>query len=480
MDDLRQEVPRGTMTGWGSSVGLWVLGVLACGCSSGRASSDAAVGSDGHAPTMGDARANEAGDLPSGADAETAADTLDAASSDLTEAATNTFDDAGPDREADATEARDAAGFDRGPLASLDGASDLASQETRPETAESVPGEDGAPKDGIDDRPNAGDAFTASEIGGETPTPSGCDDPAGCAGSNWAHWPMPNTAADVANGAPNPTVLVDNGDDTVSDQVTGLMWQRSATVTRYTRGEAQARCAKLRTGGYADWRMPSAIELVSIIDFDKSNPSVDALIFPDTPLDLTSNPQAPVGYEVTTSVAGDPLAGWLVDFAFGRVSLDTTSLDRPAFVRCVRGPRAPADDSSAGRYDLSAAGTALDTKTGLTWQRTAPGSRRTLADAQAYCATGTGLPGSGWRVPTIKELLTLVDFAKPASFRIDETVFNAPTAVSDPYSVLWSATSVVGKPAYAQFTYGTWSVYFDKGQNYYIDAAGQAFVRCVR
>jgi hypothetical protein len=43
-------------------------------------------------------------------------------------------------------------------------------------------------------------------------------------------------------------------------------------------------------------------------------------------------------------------------------------------VRCVRGPLAPAADTSSGRYDLSLSGTARDIKTNLTWQRTASGS----------------------------------------------------------------------------------------------------------
>ena len=76
--------------------------------------------------------------------------------------------------------------------------------------------------------------------------------------------------------------------------------------------------------------------------------------------------------------------------------------------------------------------------------------------------------------------MTLVDFAKSSNFRLDQTIFNTPTQVSDPYNVFWSATSVAGVPAYAQFKSGTWAVYFDQGDNYYIDSTGYSFVRCVR
>lgn len=465
----------------GLSVGMLALSLLATGCTRTGASPDAGVVGDGRTQDQRAVAERDASDSSGILDSPRIADEADTRANlaPVTEVALETT---GPDGVVVLGDAQEAATVDFGHMAGLDSASESAPRDLRAEVWKTAPDGDGASKDAADgaiDRATAGDVSSGDEAGREAGD-STCASSSGCAGSNWALWPMPNTAADVANGAPHPTILVDNGDDTVTDQVTGLKWQRSATVTLYTREDAQAHCAKLRTGGYSDWRMPSAIELVSIANFDKSDPSVDVQFFPDTPLDLTSNPRVPVGYEVTTSVAGSPLAGWLVDFAFGMVALDTTSLDRPAFLRCVRGPRAPQDDTSSGRYDLSTAGLALDTKTGLTWQRTAPGSRRKLADAQAYCATGTGLPGTGWRLPTIKELMTLVDFAKANKFRIDQTVFNAPTDVGDPYSVFWSATSEAGKSPFQQFTSGTWSVYFDSGENNYTDSSGYSFVRCVR
>jgi hypothetical protein len=324
-----------------------------------------------------------------------------------------------------------------------------------------------------------GDSSADGPMEAPPPDAGGACGNVACVGSNWAQWPMPNTAADVAGGAPHPAMLIDNGDDTVTDKVTGLMWQRTVSVTTYDRAQAQGRCERLRAGAHADWRVPSAIELASILDYDKFESSVDPKVFPDSPLDdrYQGPPRGSFG---TTSVAGTPLAGWLVDFSFGEVQLDTTERDRPTFVRCVRGPRAPDSDTSTGRYDLSMAGTALDIKTGLTWQRVAPNTRRKLAEAKAYCATGTGLPGTGWRVPTIKELMTIVDFAKPTKFRLDQTTFNTPSEISDPYGVFWSATSLVGKPPYLPFMSGTWVVYFASGNSWFVDSTGYSFVRCVR
>jgi hypothetical protein len=62
----------------------------------------------------------------------------------------------------------------------------------------------------------------------------------------------------------------------------------------------------------------------------------------------------------------------------------------------------------AGRYTVMSS-TVLDNKTGLLWQRDVDtATQRTQDEAKTYCA-GVSLPGSGWRVPSVKELSTLVD-----------------------------------------------------------------------
>jgi hypothetical protein len=76
-----------------------------------------------------------------------------------------------------------------------------------------------------------------------------------------------------------------------------------------------------------------------------------------------------------------------------------------------------------------------DTVTGLVWQRTPDGTGRTYTTANAYCANNTaGLPGTGWRLPTIKELSTIFD-ASAGSPRWDSAFGGAASA---PY---WSADS---------------------------------------
>ncbi|MGE5503672.1 MAG: DUF1566 domain-containing protein, partial [Actinomycetota bacterium] len=62
----------------------------------------------------------------------------------------------------------------------------------------------------------------------------------------------------------HPPHYRDNGDGTVTDLVTGLMWQRGAL-----RGVAFSQAAELAartdTGGHRDWRVPTIKELYSLI-----------------------------------------------------------------------------------------------------------------------------------------------------------------------------------------------------------------------
>ena len=62
--------------------------------------------------------------------------------------------------------------------------------------------------------------------------------------------------------------FVDNGDGTVTDRATGLMWQRVGSLGPLTDKEATGYIVSLnykRFLGYSDWRMPTIEELASII-----------------------------------------------------------------------------------------------------------------------------------------------------------------------------------------------------------------------
>ena len=126
----------------------------------------------------------------------------------------------------------------------------------------------------------------------------------------------------------------------------------------------------------------------------------------------------------------------------------------------------------AGRYTTTAT-TVFDNRTKLTWQRTASSTTMIWEDAKTYCASpslSTALGGSGWRMPTLKELQSIVDYSQSASPPIDPTAFPAT-----PPTYFWSASLVPGFDA-------AWVVTFSNGftQAPLKSFLGSIYVRCVR
>lgn len=147
--------------------------------------------------------------------------------------------------------------------------------------------------------------------------------PADCVDPSWAEWPMPNLPADATAGAPNPESYTDNGDGTVTDNVTGLMWQQAVPATTSAQAAAVATCATLTLAGDDDWRLPSVIELVSIVDYGRASPSINGTYFPGTP---------PGTFWASSSI-GTTYA-WKVSFTDGSTS--TEDFAATYNVRCVR------------------------------------------------------------------------------------------------------------------------------------------------
>jgi hypothetical protein len=119
----------------------------------------------------------------------------------------------------------------------------------------------------------------------------------------------------------------------------------------------------------------------------------------------------------------------------------------------------------AGRYTISG-GIVYDTKTRLTWQQSPGPSTYTLPAGEAYCA-GLSSGGLAWRVPTTKELETIVDptLGAPA---IDPTAFPGT-----PLSYFWTSTP------YEPQSGDAWLVYFSDGSLAYVQTNYVTNVRCV-
>ncbi len=75
---------------------------------------------------------------------------------------------------------------------------------------------------------------------------------------------------------------INNGDGTITDWATGLMWQQSDDGTVRNWKEALAYAENLTLANYSDWRLPNAKELQSIVDYEKcpditQSPAIDSL-----------------------------------------------------------------------------------------------------------------------------------------------------------------------------------------------------------
>jgi len=103
--------------------------------------------------------------------------------------------------------------------------------------------------------------------------------------------------------------LVIDGDGTVTDTLTGLMWQQATDGTMNWEA-AISHCEALSLAGYDDWRLPNKRELQSIVDYSIYKPAINTTYFPNT---LSSS------YWSSTTYAHLPPYGraWVVYFGLG-------------------------------------------------------------------------------------------------------------------------------------------------------------------
>lgn len=66
-----------------------------------------------------------------------------------------------------------------------------------------------------------------------------------------------------------------NGNGTVTDTVTGLTWQQADDGVYRNWEQALSYCEDLGLGGKDDWRLPNALELQSLVDYSRYDPSID-------------------------------------------------------------------------------------------------------------------------------------------------------------------------------------------------------------
>jgi len=280
------------------------------------------------------------------------------------------------------------------------------------------------------------------------------------------------------------------GQPIVLDPATGLTWQGcaagqsgstcSGTAVTYNWIPAVLYCDDLAWGGYDDWYLPDIYELHSIAAFTTAIPAIDFAAFPSTP--AGSYPPT-----LSSTVCPNyPESSMSIAFYDGAVGAHIWSWW--GHVRCVRRGAA---ELPLVRFERALAGgdpVVSDAATDLMWQGCAAGQTGDHCTgyfpfgfdrdgAAAYCEALAWGGETDWRLPSIKELLSLLDTRVAGGALIDGAAFPASPALA-----YWSSSDAAPTPGPAGFV--LWlAERVESGaipSTHTQDASGAALVRCVR
>ncbi|MCP5088816.1 MAG: DUF1566 domain-containing protein [Rhodobacteraceae bacterium] len=220
----------------------------------------------------------------------------------------------------------------------------------------------------------------------------------------------------------NPS-YVNNGDGTITDKVTGLMWEKSMGG-KMTLKEAQRKANQSNLGGHGDWRIPTITELYSLIQFTgKHGPNSSKLFidkrFFDQPFGDRSKGERPIDAQTWSStiytgkVMNKKSAIFGVNFIDGRIKgypqIDPRSRSaKRMYFRLVRGN----ENYGVNKFVSNKNGTVTDRATGLMWAKDDSKKGMDWKTALAYCEDMQLGGHSDWRLPNAKELQSIVDYSR--------------------------------------------------------------------
>ena len=267
----------------------------------------------------------------------------------------------------------------------------------------------------------------------------------------------------------NPPSYTDNGDGTVTDNVTGLMWQKDPgeKPTWAQAMEGLDDFNKAALGGYTDWRIPTVKELFSLVDQrgKTGRGSADSVPYIDTNYfvflygDQAGEKRFIDSQIISTSVYCGTVPNGIAtmfgyNFADGRIK--GYPLNKRFYCYHVRGNKSYGQNLFVDQGD----GTILDEATGLMWMQQDSGHYNAgdvkdgSMDWQAALAWAQEmneqnfLGYSDWRVPNIKELQSIIDYNRsPVSTKSAaiDALFAASPVINvfgdDDFGYYWSSTT---------------------------------------
>ncbi|MHA7944008.1 Lcl C-terminal domain-containing protein [Formosa sp. 3Alg 14/1] len=259
----------------------------------------------------------------------------------------------------------------------------------------------------------------------------------------------------------NKPSYTDNGDGTITDNVTGLMWEKDmGEKVSFEASFVKAQNSNL--GGHSDWRVPTIKELYSLILFTgQVKGAKSGKLFIDTdyfnqPLGNTNSGEREIDAQTwsTTAYVGRTMNGdktiFGVNFVDGRIKgypkfNKRKNRKNTMYFRMVRGNTEYGKNNFIDNGD----GTVSDYATGLMWQKADDGIGRDWEASLAYSEHLELAGYSDWRLPNAKELQSIVDYSRspqttnsPAINPIFSTSeINDPEGNSGQYPFFWTSTT---------------------------------------
>ena len=251
--------------------------------------------------------------------------------------------------------------------------------------------------------------------------------------------------------AMNLPFFINNGNGTITDTITGLMWQK-IDGGEMSYENAILYCDTLTLGGYNDWRLPNPHESMTILNL-QGNPAIDATYF-------SSAGTTTADYWWTnTKQADDSLKVWCTNSG-GGIGNKPKSETISAGGTFKYHTRAVRDLFSlpyvSAHFNNNGNGTITDSLTNLMWQRIPYTDSLSWENALIYADTLTLGGYIDWRLPNIKELESINEHRlyKPsldtAFFKIinNKKYWTGTTLKSSTNSKAWYLNSQYGITSY--------------------------------
>ena len=281
---------------------------------------------------------------------------------------------------------------------------------------------------------------------------------------------------------PSPR-FTDNGDGTITDNMTGLMWEQDPDENAKTWADALTYAAGSALGGYSDWRVPNVLEMASLFNYDTAWSGSDT--------------QADWLVSVGFSTAVSHYRWWTSTTVAGRTdhayrsyidSSDPTNIGailKTEATVCralvVRGASAVLPQTGAGpiagytlvagedgdlqmgvpwpspRFTDNGDNTVTDNLTGLVWEQTVSTTATNLEGALDEAGLFAGGGHLDWRLPNIRELMTLAHFGEAdMDDWLNSNGFSGVVGGTAPGDFPWSSTREPGSNPTTTGMAGTW------------------------